>query len=387
MTLLLRFRFQLIPILLLVPWAGFAAEVPSPTPEVGQSARVLVGVEYFAGWWESLPNKWHGKGWTTNEPDWRAQFPGRVPLLGSYNDQPTMDREIAAAASHGVDFFSILWYFPRAGSRQETEAHLLNRGLENFLRSTNAVRMRFMIEYCNAPSFCATNDAEWSTCINTWVAAMKHPSYLRVDGRLVFKIHGADQFLQTHQRDLQLCERRLAQLRDAVRASGLGEVLIGGGVMSRSQVKPANLVAKLFDFTATYMSIPEVEVREADHPFASLAVEARQARVLHANDPVPWVPYLAAGWNPRPWTHPGAETHHRRFFTFPTRSEWLDELRSLKADLAKYPNFGLPRATGARQPVFTIYAWNEFGEGGIVAPTEGEGYMKLEAIREVFARQ
>jgi len=31
-----------------------------------------------------------------------------------------------------------------------------------------------------------------------------------------------------------------------------------------------------------------------------------------------------------------------------------------------------------------IYAWNEFGEGGIVAPTKGDGMMKLEAIREVF---
>jgi hypothetical protein len=31
-----------------------------------------------------------------------------------------------------------------------------------------------------------------------------------------------------------------------------------------------------------------------------------------------------------------------------------------------------------------IYAWNEFGEGGIVAPTRGEGMMKLQAIRLVF---
>jgi hypothetical protein len=31
-----------------------------------------------------------------------------------------------------------------------------------------------------------------------------------------------------------------------------------------------------------------------------------------------------------------------------------------------------------------IYAWNEFGEGGIVAPTRGDGRIKLEAIRKVF---
>ncbi len=31
-----------------------------------------------------------------------------------------------------------------------------------------------------------------------------------------------------------------------------------------------------------------------------------------------------------------------------------------------------------------IYAWNEFAEGGIVAPTVGEGDTKLRGIREVF---
>jgi hypothetical protein len=31
-----------------------------------------------------------------------------------------------------------------------------------------------------------------------------------------------------------------------------------------------------------------------------------------------------------------------------------------------------------------IYAWNEYGEGGIVAPTRGDGTMKLEAIKQVF---
>ncbi len=51
------------------------------------------------------------------------------------------------------------------------------------------------------------------------------------------------------------------------------------------------------------------------------------------------------------------------------------------------PNLGLPLPNGQRQKAFTIYAWNEFGEGGFVAPTKGEGYMKLKAIQEVFGRQ
>ena len=29
-------------------------------------------------------------------------------------------------------------------------------------------------------------------------------------------------------------------------------------------------------------------------------------------------------------------------------------------------------------------AWNEFGEGGIVAPTKGRGHMMLQCIKDVF---
>ncbi len=375
---------SLFSLLLAGPAALRAATTPAFAASSGAGGRVLVGVEYFAGWWEELPNKWHGKGWSPAEADWRQQYPGRVPVLGCYNDQATMDREIAAAAEHGVDFFSLLWYYAPSGSPSEPHAPLLNRGLANFQQSSNSTRLKFMVEYCNAVGFSATNAAQWAECLDLWVRAMKDPSYLRVGGRLVFKVHGAEQFLITHGHDLEHCRRLLNELRQAVRAAGLGEMLIGGGIMSRSQLTAAHPIARLFDYTATYMDIPPVEVREAERPFAILAEEARSARANHAADPLPWVPYLAAGWNPRPWTHPGADANHRRFFTFPTREEWTAELRTLREDLRRHPSLGLPLPGGGRQPAFTIYAWNEFGEGGIVAPTKGEGYLKLEAIQEVF---
>jgi hypothetical protein len=380
-----RALLELVVLLLTSGGILAADDAPTRAPDAGRGDKVLVGVNYFAGWWESLPNKWHGKGWAAQEPDWRLQFPGRVPLLGCYNEQRTMDREIAAAAGHGVDFFLILWYFPKPGSGKEEDANRLNHGAEQFVASPKAGLMHFAIEYCNAPDFSATTDGEWSACVKTWVAMMKHPSCLRVDGRLVFKIHDADRFWRTHDRDIERCRQHLKELREAVRAAGLGEMLIGGGIMSRSGVSSAHFATKMFDFTACYMSVPPAEPRDEEYPFATLAQEAREARVFHAQDPIPWMPYLAAGWNPRPWTTPKAGKHHQCFFTFPTREEWTEELRALKEDFKKYPRLGLPCSGGRRQAIFNIYAWNEFGEGGIVAPTEGEKSMKLEAIRGVFS--
>jgi hypothetical protein len=354
-------------------------------PAQSEPERPLVVVNYFAGWWNELPNKWHGRGWNDQEPDWRPDFPDRVPILGEYNDQATMDREIATAADYGVDAFAILWYYPKPGSRQEKYAPRLNRGLDTYLASKHAGRMRFIIEYCNSSDFSASGDEEWADCVATWVDAMKHPSYLRVDGRLVFKVHGVTQFLEENDNDLELCRRRLDTLREAVRNAGLGEMIIGVGISGQTPPLGAKWPpAVLFDFTATYMCVPKIEEREAEYPYATLAAQARTTLRDRISDPLPWMPYLAAGWNPRPWTHPGAVDHYQRFFDFPTREEFTNELKAMRDAFVEHPSLGLPRQDGTCQPIFTIYAWNEFGEGGIVAPTKGRGHMILECIKDVF---
>jgi hypothetical protein len=358
-----------------------------PSSSSGLDDGTLVGINYFAGWWEELPNKWHGRGWNVNELDWRPEFPERVPLLGDYNDQATMDREIAAAASHGVDFFAILWYYPKPGSRQQKYAPLLNKGLETYLASDNAGMMQFFLEYCNAPDFSASGEQEWASCVATWVNAMKHPSYLRIDGRLVFKVHGVTQFLRANDNDLELCQDRLDSLRDAVRRAGLGEMIIGVGISGQTPPLGAKWPpARLFDFTGTYMCVPEIEGRETNYPYATLAKQARMTLRNRLSDPLPWMPYLAAGWNPRPWTHPGAAPHYHRFFEFPTRDEFVSEMKAMKEAFVQHPSLGLPKKDGSRQKIFTIYAWNEFAEGGIVAPTKGRSTMMLESIKSVFGK-
>jgi len=368
----------------LVLFCGCALVEPQKKPQWTDDEHLVV-VNYFAGWWEELPNKWHGQGWRADAPDWRPDNPDRVPLLGEYNTQATMDREIAAAARHGVDAFAILYYFPRPGSPEAKHAPRLNRGLETFVRSRNSDMMRFFIEYCNAPNFSATTEEQWQACVDTWVAAMRHPSYLRIDGRLVFKVHGVTQFLRTHDHDLALCQQRLDALRDAVRSAGLGEMIIGVGISGETPPLGAGWPpARIFDFTATYMSVPKIEEREEEYSYSRLAEQARTAVRNRSSDPIAWMPYLAAGWNPRPWTYPTAPAHYKRFFEFPTREEFTAGLEAMKAAFSEHPSLGLPKKDGTTQRVFTIYAWNEFGEGGIIAPTKGREYMMLECIRDVF---
>jgi len=56
----------------------------------------------------------------------------------------------------------------------------------------------FFISLCNtAPLFVVQNESDWKAMIyRDWLPAFHHPSYLRIDNRLVFKIINALQFYQ-----------------------------------------------------------------------------------------------------------------------------------------------------------------------------------------------
>ena len=343
---------------------------------------ILVGASYFAGWWEPLPNKWHrhaSSRSTQQGDDWRSDFPERVPLLGCYNNQETMDKEIQAAADHGVDFFPILWYYMKDGAEPEPNSRFLNRAVGEFGASPHAHHMHYFIEFCNHPPFEVTTHEQWDECLNIWKPMIAHPSYLRVGDKLVFKIHGAQHFINQNGGDINRCRAQIDSLRNMARSAGLGEMLIGGGVMALGGIGPGHPVAELFDFTCTYMDLPDLEQRDEDYPYETLADLSRAARHIHCRDAIPYVPYLPAGWCPRPWPD------RRAYFQLPDSRQWTLELRRMKEDLRDMPNLGFPLPDGSIHPAFTCYAWNEYGEGGIIAPTVGDGYMKLEGIKSVFA--
>jgi hypothetical protein len=333
--------------------------------------RYLVGVYYFAGWWREHPNKYFEE-----SHDWRLDFPRRRATLGAYNEQATMDREIDVAASHGVSFFQMLWYWQGndPGTR-EAHQHKLNVAIDQFMHSPESAKMKFTIEYVNHPPFGITSGTDWEAACREWCAIMKHPSYLRIEDRPVFKIHGLEFFIKQCGGNAQASER-VASLRRIAKECGVGDPLISSGITS-GPMPPAEK-AKPFDFLTTYMDVPNLPQRKELYPYEillKLATDLWSNAV--ANSPKPYVPYLPAGWDPRPWKDPRAS------FEMPTRDQWLSALRSARKVIDENERLSVPSKDG-RVKMLLIYAWNEFGEGGIVAPTEGRGEMMLDGIREVF---
>ncbi|MCL5283336.1 MAG: hypothetical protein M1330_01280 [Armatimonadetes bacterium] len=336
--------------------------------------KTLVGVYYFAGWWKEKPNKW-----MYNELDWREQYPERVPLLGAYNDQRTLNREILAASQHGVDFFEFLWYYMGHPAELDPHTSHVNDGLKYFLSSPYSDRMKFTVEYVNnEPRFWINSEKNWETACRLWCSYMKRPNYLRIGGRPVFKIHGLGWFIRECGNDPVKAAARIATLRRIAHKMELPNPLIGGGVMAVGVPSPAD--AAPYDFLTTYTDLPSMPAGNQLYPYADLIGYAKKAWKRYADrSPIDYVPYVPAGWDPRPWHYVNSPS-----FAMPTLKEWISALRSVKRALDRYPRLGVPLPDGGRQKMFLIYAWNEFGEGGIVAPTQGYDDIKLKGIERVF---
>ena len=73
----------------------------------------------------------------------------------------------------------------------------------------------------------------------------------------------------------------------------------------------------------------------------------------------------------------------------PTQKEWEAVIQQVVRQCKNLGNrFGFPDASARHgfQPAFNIYAWNEFGEGGILAPCQKQGYMMVDTIAKVLGR-
>ncbi len=357
---------------------------------------VWVGAEYFAGWWENpQPNKWQNI-IRKQYVDWRDQYPERVPLLGAYNTQETMDGEIDAAAAYGVDYFSILWYYPHNFKERNThhtdKAQLLNAGVNQFMQSKNAHKMRFMVSICNSPIFPLNSKEDWLRAMDeVLIPAMKHPSYLKVDTRPVIKIHsGVRLFRVAGKNNLRQTVDILQAMRQKAHDAGIGDILIMIGHYGKVPVHEKSplrgFLSMNIDGIMQYMddmnpsSVKRLPNNE-EYPYEDLVKRAADIRNVRQHDKLPYVPYVPTGWNSKPWEVSKAS---RALFALPTAQEWGEALKALKAEMASASNFGFPRKDGTIQKSFTIYAWNEFGEGGILAPTKKNAYTMLEEVKKYF---
>jgi hypothetical protein len=282
-----------------------------------------------------------------------------------------MGREIQQAADAGIGFWAFVTY---------PESDPMNRGLETYLAAPNRERIRFAL---------LTELDKWGDgksyrpSLERFARLLREPTYLRTaQGRPVLFLG----FLS----DAQIAQRFgsveglaavLSEFRQHLVATGSPTPFI---VLLESDVGRAErwMRALALDAISAYVVADNTAVAA---PYARLVSkvesfwEAVQARDL------PLVPLAMSGWdrrprvlNPVPWEHGVYSEPQMHWYYEPPTSD----------ELAAHVGAALQRArrTPRSGSVVLAYAWNEFDEGGWLAPTLGEGGARLGAIRKAIDR-
>jgi hypothetical protein len=345
-------KAALIAMLLMLSFTALGAQEAALRP------NPTIGAYYFDGWaGRSASANDPEQAWAVNAPTHLTkrmvrEFPDREPIWGWRDDSlEIMERQIDIAADHGLAFFAFCWYWHDDGKAIDERAireDSLNKGLELFLKAKNNHRMKFCLLIANHAGFEIKGTERWREAGEYLMPSLSHERYLRVDGKpliIVFNSEGGD-------------KAGFASMQAAARKAGLPGLAIAGNGSAPLETG--------FDYRSHYAIAPGWEAGSERKAYSELiAANEKEWRVGLFQ---PYIPIVTAGWDRRPWEGPEGFYNQKASWYFPDRTpeRFAAFLNDAVAWMDKYPS----QTTAER--IVIVYAWNEFGEGGYIAPTKGD---------------
>ncbi|MHC4251871.1 MAG: glycoside hydrolase family 71/99 protein [Planctomycetota bacterium] len=357
-------RTVLPAILLACASATLAGEGrPRPHPRVTPLVGAIRWDAWTGGGVTEQVERTLGPGKYHDRLPWFAEVVGENEVRIDGSPQSVMDREIGFAAEAGLDYWAFLLY-PRASS--------MSLALAQYLRSAERERIGFCLILHNTLK---ADDRQWPAERDRAVALMKERGYLTVlDGRpLVYAFTGSD-----------FPAGRFAELLARARRAGLDPYTVFMGWNPARDFKKASAMG--FDAVSAYAK-GGGQARFSD---LARAVEGDYWRSA-ARAKVPYVPLVTTGWDKRPrkdtpvsWEK--GHGYHRQK-VFPSRAEPGE----IAAHLDRAIAFVRSHRAMCPADAVIIYAWNEYDEGGWLAPTRGADgspdASRLDAIRRVLEKR
>ena len=362
--------------------------------------------------WHAYPkgDEWFHKGFNEWEfcQDAKTRFCGhKAPLrpLFGYIDETKpeeVEKEIALAANAGITVFMFDWYWYDG---QMTMQEALEQG---FLKAKNRDRMKFCLMWCyhdRVDSFrddprkpkrmlmpLARTEDEFLGCVRYATEHFfREPNHYQRDGKPLFAVYRANAFVKDRG---GVAETRvlLEKAQAIARAAGLKGICFEA--MNPQDAKAAKELADAgFDLLGSYNRVPhsaELSRRAQegdplyDYEAEMLPHHEKTWATLRDATPLAYVPVVTAGRDssmrcsndePFPW-----KTLRYPYGSIATNNNpnaferMVRGARNAAANDPKKPN------------AISIYGWNEYTEGGYIAPNDHDGDGALRAVAAVFGR-
>lgn len=340
-------------------------------------------------WSEQAPHTF-SKPWVS-DLDLRKDFPEREPVCGWYDDtQARFDEHMKLLDQSGLDVIVIDWY---DDGLTEEEDGWINNGTRFFMASKVETNVKFCLSLINHDPFSLKTEADWDRCLAQFLEAFRHPRYWKVDGKPVLTVHST-WHMERDDSGVEGTARRVAWLREQVKAAGFPGLIFGGGANKCGERAwwDRNLKQEGFDFMTYYNRIGWEAMQDQLSkdkktilPYADLIRENTALwECFKAQTDVPLAPCMTVQWDPRPWW--GSSLPHSLGYETPTEAELRDFASKARDLIESDPHYRIPTADGTGKKVLFLCAWNELSEGSYLAPTKGAGDRRMAAIREAFGR-
>lgn len=361
---------------------GLSAPIPAADmPRVGGYPYTII-CNYYPEW--KVPgNAWNPDPWAHGT---MAEHTERHPLIGGPVNQDTqeiMDAEIIAASSYGVDVFDFDWWWANSSN---AEGGYNSYAISRFKQSTNAHLMKF----CARPvvNGWTGTQASFRSLLQTLKLNFDHPSYYRIDGKPVvfwFALdHVFDRFVTTGiYANFEISSTQtIAEIRSQLGPCFICSIshpkssLVGAG--AQTERVGFDAVSNWAQIQAWSQGVPSynwsvLPGQAADYVAATVETQLAATWIYGTSGTnIPYIPMLMCGRDGTPWAD-GVTLWGS------TPAQWENHCAAMRRVMDKWPAKSLR--------ILNIYSWNEYGEGGILAPRISNGYAYLEAMRRAFKPQ
>lgn len=363
-------------LLCIMPFWGSVLVAGEPQSRPGERTVFVETVQVGAIRWDAWYGRRDAVGEAVHEslapPQWRGRLPFYAQLtnqglLIDGSSQDLIDREIQYAAKAGLEYWAFVTY--PADSP-------LSLGLTRYLTSPLRSKLRFcLITECGR-----WQDPSFVQRVEDLIA---EPGYLTVlEGRpLVYLGFIQPDALRQFPDGQNGFRKVLDTFRTRVRARG---ILSPYMVIMDGDPKQASAWREILEADAIGCYATGWEEQTISYEQLAANVERFWDKCAATGAPV--VPTVMSGWDRRPRVHKPVhwETWQKPGEGLKRYSE-AGTPDQIAAHLHRAVQWVLdsPRVAPAR--TILIYAWNEFDEGGWLAPTISEGDARLRSIKQVLS--
>jgi hypothetical protein len=203
----------------------------------------------------------------------------------------------------------------------------------------------------------------WKKAAEMWLPYLKHPRHLTVGGKplvIIFIPHDSS-------------KEGMDAAQEIARAAGLPGITFAACAPN----PPPNGFALTTRYNVGIGWEAGYEVKK----YSGLIETVKQS--WNGTAALPYIPCLVGGWDKRPWERPATgdkKADAKLCWYFPDRTPELfaKHISDAIAWMDAHPD------QTTKERLVVTYAWNEFGEGGFIAPTKGDPDGKyLKALKSV----